>query len=251
MYRDDFQRLAPDYRVCALPVYKDNHFVEPPAVKTAMADALVEVHFELKHYVLDKDGAQQDSFSAYVVEIKILRDGEAAAASPSRKRNLRDGPLRTFTPADLPTHCESGPPTSSKRARTIDNPDGEDVAREKAADPAATADDTANAGIGAPVASGPGPVGPAQAVANANAARPRANKESVADAGAKDGSPEKESGGGRKGNDGGQKPTGVAKRTAIPGKRTRATRPAPALDPCDGGDGSDRRSSSQDTAATT
>ena len=97
------------------PIYKDDVFVEPLMVNSALHNALVEVHFNICHYKI----GDHNSFTAIPLQITILKDGALTITSPYKCKNIRDGPvcLKPFRtsppiqPASLPS--APGPPTPS------------------------------------------------------------------------------------------------------------------------------------------
>jgi hypothetical protein len=87
--------LMDKHRVRALPVYQNDPYVEPLKV---MVNALVEVHFFLRHYRIDKKDDSFDSFSAYVEQVLVLRGGEPSQRGAYKRKNLR--PVRPIAEPD-------------------------------------------------------------------------------------------------------------------------------------------------------
>jgi hypothetical protein len=79
-----------------LPVYKNDTYIEPPAVNAALKGALVEVHFSIQHYCIINQDADKtsDSFSGQVQQIIILEDGTPKSDNAYKWKNLLDGPFR-------------------------------------------------------------------------------------------------------------------------------------------------------------
>jgi hypothetical protein len=110
--RSEFEDLKATHRVRPLPVYMAQTFVEAADVKAAMNNALVEVHFCLKHYRIGKDADRFDSFSGTVEQVIILRRGVFLPSSAYKRKNVRDGPF-VPKPAPTPTSEETSTGTLS------------------------------------------------------------------------------------------------------------------------------------------
>ena len=84
-------------------------------VNSALRNALVEVHFNIRHYKI----GDHDSFTAIPLQITILKDEALTITFPYKRKNIRDGPVRLkpfrtsppIQPASLPS--TPGPPTPS------------------------------------------------------------------------------------------------------------------------------------------
>lgn len=63
------------FEACPLPVYVGNHFIKPQDVEEMMKGALVEVHFELWHFCIQKK--KEDSFNSMVQQVVVLQPGRA------------------------------------------------------------------------------------------------------------------------------------------------------------------------------
>jgi hypothetical protein len=98
----ELDNLKLSHTVTPLPVYRLGQFVEPLEVTRALTNALVEVHFRIKHYhIARKDGAF-DSFSGIVEQVVILKDGMPKAPNAYKRKKLRDGPFRPKPSITLP-----------------------------------------------------------------------------------------------------------------------------------------------------
>jgi hypothetical protein len=137
-------RLMGTHIVQPLPVFKDDIYVLPPAVNSAMKGSLVEVHFSLKHYRIRKrDSKPFDSFTGLVEQIIILKPGEPRLSTSYKRKNILDGPYRpkpfNITPpivtsvsspltTPIPGIGTSAPPTHiPPRAFAIAGPSGSTV----------------------------------------------------------------------------------------------------------------------------
>lgn len=88
--QDAFDAIKYTYKVNPLPVYRNDVFVEPLLVNKALKGALVEVHFNIRHFKIE----EHDSFTAIPLQVIILKDGPPETNSPYKRKNLRDGPVR-------------------------------------------------------------------------------------------------------------------------------------------------------------
>jgi hypothetical protein len=93
---DDFRNTSATHRVQTLPVFHNEQFVDPVRVNSALKNALVEVHFCLRHYRIQEKGAGRavDSFSAIVQQIVILKEGVPKPMNPYKRKNVLDGPYK-------------------------------------------------------------------------------------------------------------------------------------------------------------
>jgi hypothetical protein len=72
-----------------LPVYVNDKFVKPAHVNNTIKGALVELHFELHHFAIQKKA--QDSFNTTIEQIIVLCPGEARPATAYKRKNPHDG----------------------------------------------------------------------------------------------------------------------------------------------------------------
>jgi hypothetical protein len=105
--KDQLKLLMPTHMAQPLPVYDKDAYVEPSSVNNAIRNALVEVHFTLKHHHIQrKDGSKAlDSFSGRIEQIIILKPGVPLTMSGYKRKNLLDGPYcpKPFVvPASVP-----------------------------------------------------------------------------------------------------------------------------------------------------
>jgi hypothetical protein len=50
--KDELNKIKFEYCAVPLPIYINNRFVKPPNVNNAIKGALVELHFELHHFLI-------------------------------------------------------------------------------------------------------------------------------------------------------------------------------------------------------
>lgn len=91
-FRDELDSIKFEYRAMPLPVYLHDRFVEPAFVNDTVRGALVEIHFEFRHFAILKK--VQDSFNASIEQIIVIRPGESRPATGYKRKNVRDGPIR-------------------------------------------------------------------------------------------------------------------------------------------------------------
>ena len=116
--RKELDALKYDFRAVPLRVYVGDRFVEPVDVNDTIRGALVEVHFELRHFFIAPDS--YDSFNATIEQILVLQPGEAPPDTPYKRKNVRDGPIRLNpTPAQQQRFQHSTASASSSRTLTI------------------------------------------------------------------------------------------------------------------------------------
>jgi hypothetical protein len=90
----DLCKIKRTHYVQPLRAYLDGHFIEPNDVNGILANALVEVHFSLKHYRIQREGDKGfDSFTANIEQINVLKRGAPKAPNPYKRHNPRIGPL--------------------------------------------------------------------------------------------------------------------------------------------------------------
>jgi hypothetical protein len=100
----DLCKIKRTHCVQPLRAYLDNRFVEPNDVNGLLANALVEVHFSLKHYRIQREGDKGfDSFTANIEQINVLKRGAPKAPNPY-KRKIRESALcKSSVPKYLPS----------------------------------------------------------------------------------------------------------------------------------------------------
>ena len=87
----DLNKIKFDFEASPLPVYVEGRFVQPNDVQEMLRGALVEVHFELRHFYIQKDN--RDSFNATVQQVLVLQPSVARPATAYKERNLLEGPI--------------------------------------------------------------------------------------------------------------------------------------------------------------
>lgn len=153
--QDAFDAIKYTYRVNPLPVYRNDVFVEPLLVNKALKNALVEVHFNIRHFKIE----EHDSFTAVPLQVIILKDGPPEASSPYKRKNMRDGPVR---PKDFTATTEASTPVAKPSSSAM-APDKATVSARNASPSASNPDGNGNDGLGGPFVhvDSPGPL-PAQ-----------------------------------------------------------------------------------------
>jgi hypothetical protein len=96
-FQEELDDIKETYQATPLKVYIGNKFVEPLDVCAALSNALVEMHFTIQHYRIAKESAF-DSFSAVIQQILVLKPGVSKNASPYKRKNFRDGPVKVKAP---------------------------------------------------------------------------------------------------------------------------------------------------------
>ena len=93
----------------------DGQFIEPNDVNGILGNTLVEIHFSLKHYHIQREGQKGfDSFTTDIKQINILKCGAAKEPNPYKQWNPQDGPLDvkrpklTMRPAEPYTSAPEG-----------------------------------------------------------------------------------------------------------------------------------------------
>ena len=113
--RKELDDVKYEFRAVPLRVYVGDRFVEPIEVNDTIRGALVEVHYELRHFFIATDS--YDSFNATIEQILVLQPGEAPPDTPYKRKNVRDGPIRLNpTPAQQQRFQQSPPEPSGSRA---------------------------------------------------------------------------------------------------------------------------------------
>ena len=77
-----------------LHAYLNGHFIEPNDVNEIIGNALIEIHFLLKHYWIQCKGQKGfDSFTANIEQINVLKHGATRASNPYKQQNPHGGPV--------------------------------------------------------------------------------------------------------------------------------------------------------------
>jgi hypothetical protein len=118
--------IKPKFQAFPLAVYRaDDTFVEPIDVCESMRNAIVEVHFALKHYRIGKGDSAFDSFSATVEQVVILKGGDlhSGPSYSKRSRDIRQGPFRPQFGPTLNAGPNSVGGSESSSASTVEDND--------------------------------------------------------------------------------------------------------------------------------
>ncbi len=84
--RTDLDALKFEFQVAPLHVFKSGEFVEPQAVNGMLENALVDIHFALRHYFFREK--KEDSFNASIEQITILQLGTPLPMSPYKRKDF-------------------------------------------------------------------------------------------------------------------------------------------------------------------
>ncbi len=79
-HRQYVNEIKYEYRAVPLLVYRNKQFIDPVNVKNVVQRALVELHFELRHFCIQKKS--QDSFNGSIEQVIVLQPGEDRLVSP-------------------------------------------------------------------------------------------------------------------------------------------------------------------------
>jgi hypothetical protein len=95
---DDMQKylckIKRMHYVQPLRAYVEGNFIKPNDVNGVLSNVLVEAHFSLKHYRIQREGEKGfDSFTANIEQINVLKRGAPKAPNPYKRHNPRIGPL--------------------------------------------------------------------------------------------------------------------------------------------------------------
>ncbi|RDB26278.1 hypothetical protein Hypma_006701 [Hypsizygus marmoreus] len=122
--REKFDIIKLTHRVVPLPIYDtDRSFVDSTHANAKLRDALVEVHFTVKHYSIRKSPAF-DSFSGIVQQVSIIKPAGLQKPNPYRV-NLRNGPVNIDAVMDNVPPVEQEADIQTKT--TLQHPEGEPI----------------------------------------------------------------------------------------------------------------------------
>jgi hypothetical protein len=94
-FQEQLSQIKRTHCVQPLRAYMDNRFIEPNDVNGTLANALVEIHFTIKHYNIRREGEKPfDSFTANIEQLTVLERGAPKQLTPYKRRNPRSGPLK-------------------------------------------------------------------------------------------------------------------------------------------------------------
>lgn len=120
----DLREIMSTHCAQPLPVYKNDKYIEPTAVKAAINGALVEVHFTVRHFRIWRKATNEepatniDSFTGDIQQIIILNDAVPRMVTGYKRKNLADGPFRPKSFSDTHTTSSPTPSTSNLPAST-------------------------------------------------------------------------------------------------------------------------------------
>ena len=109
---EDYKSIKATYRPMPLPIYHNEHFVEPTEANQTMKNALVEIHFNILHYKIGCAGENTyNSFTAEVKQVIVLKAAPIGSPSLYKRKNVRSGPVRPKKFEDFHTEI----PSTSKK----------------------------------------------------------------------------------------------------------------------------------------
>jgi hypothetical protein len=102
--RPSLDEIKHECRALPLRVYIGEKYVSVEKVNDTLCGALVEIHFELRHFTIRQKNF--DSFNASIKQIIVLQPGEAEEASPYKRESELDGsePIQKKPTLDLRKH---------------------------------------------------------------------------------------------------------------------------------------------------
>jgi hypothetical protein len=104
--RPSLDEIKYDYRALPLRVYIGDKYVSVEKVNDTLRGALVEIHFEVRHFTIQQKNF--DSFNASIKQIIVLQPGEPEEASPYKRDSVLEGsePIRKKPTLDSRKHDE-------------------------------------------------------------------------------------------------------------------------------------------------
>jgi len=88
-HRQYVNEIKYKYRAVPLLVYQNEQFIDPVNVKNVVQQALVELHFKLQYFCIQKKS--QDLFNGSIEQVIVLQPGEDRLVSPYKRKNLQEG----------------------------------------------------------------------------------------------------------------------------------------------------------------
>ena len=83
-HRQYVNEIKYKYRAVPLLVYQNEQFIDPVNVKNVVQQALVELHFKLQYFCIQKKS--QDLFNGSIEQVIILQPGEDRPVSPYKRK---------------------------------------------------------------------------------------------------------------------------------------------------------------------
>jgi hypothetical protein len=92
--RADLDKIKFGFKASPLPVSVENQNrdLQPKDVQEMLRGALVEVHFELRHFYFQEEN--KDSFNATVQQVLVLQPGVARPATACKRKDALEAPIR-------------------------------------------------------------------------------------------------------------------------------------------------------------
>lgn len=120
--REELNKIKFKYRAVPLPIYINDLFIEPIHINTCIKGVLVELHFELHHFVIQKK--TQDSFNTTIEQIIILRHHDEHPTTAYKRKNPHKGPIQVKVLTFIQKRIHKGP---SKSNEGPSNKDGDEA----------------------------------------------------------------------------------------------------------------------------
>ncbi|KAN0141070.1 hypothetical protein V8E53_000826, partial [Lactarius tabidus] len=92
--RDTMDKIRHTHRAVPLRVFLNEKLIDVDHVMDVLVGALIEMHFELRHYAIQGSTPPLDSFNANIEQIMVLQPGEARPPTAYKRSTEDDGPIR-------------------------------------------------------------------------------------------------------------------------------------------------------------
>ncbi|KAN0130933.1 hypothetical protein V8E53_011311 [Lactarius tabidus] len=92
--RDTMDKIRHTHRAVPLRVFLNEKLIDVDHVMDVLVGALIEMHFELRHYAIQGSTPPLDSFNANIEQIMVLQPGEARPPTAYKQSTEDDGPIR-------------------------------------------------------------------------------------------------------------------------------------------------------------
>ncbi|KAN0137727.1 hypothetical protein V8E53_004483 [Lactarius tabidus] len=93
-FRATMDDIKHTHRAIPLRVFRDEKLVNVNDIMDVLAGALIEMHFEIRHYAIKGSDPPLDSFNASIQQIMVLQPGEARPPTAYKRSTDDDGPIR-------------------------------------------------------------------------------------------------------------------------------------------------------------
>jgi hypothetical protein len=93
-FRETMDKIKHTHRAIPLRVFIDDKLTAVNDITNVLTGALIEIHFELRHYAIKGTTTPLDSFNANIEQIIIIQPGEARPPTAYKRSTDEDGPIR-------------------------------------------------------------------------------------------------------------------------------------------------------------